>query len=188
MERCRSSEAVLGQPVESGREARGGRGREPKATSLLFHTVPSGEQIEKAQRKGEQVYVEETNMSAVRAEDASQDEKMEVDSEPARPVMDGHVDVEISVEVDPSRPAIWGMPKWGWEEERKEVRRGVRLVGVEEVRCIRGHQLVETYETQLPALIDQHAMVDTPSHVLFPWLHGISDDGQKGRDMAAFFG
>lgn len=31
-------------------------------------------------------------------------------------------------------------------------------------------------------------MLDTPSHVLFPWLHGISDDGQKGRDMAAFFG
>jgi dual specificity MAP kinase phosphatase len=31
-------------------------------------------------------------------------------------------------------------------------------------------------------------MIDTPSHVMFPWLHGISDDGQKGRDMAAFFG
>ena len=31
-------------------------------------------------------------------------------------------------------------------------------------------------------------MLDTPSHVLFPWLHGISDDGAKGRDMAAFFG
>lgn len=31
-------------------------------------------------------------------------------------------------------------------------------------------------------------MIDTPSHVLFPWLHGISDDGAKGRDMAAFFG
>ena len=31
-------------------------------------------------------------------------------------------------------------------------------------------------------------MLDVPSHVLFPWLHGINDDGQKGRDMAAFFG
>lgn len=41
---------------------------------------------------------------------------------------------------------------------------------------------------QLPGLIDQHAMLDVPSCVLFPWLHGISDDGQKGRDMAAFFG
>jgi hypothetical protein len=25
------------------------------------------------------------------------------------------------------------MPKWGWEEERGEVRQGVRLIGVEEV-------------------------------------------------------
>ena len=31
-------------------------------------------------------------------------------------------------------------------------------------------------------------MIDTPSHVMFPWLHGISDDGRKGIDMAAFFG
>jgi dual specificity MAP kinase phosphatase len=31
-------------------------------------------------------------------------------------------------------------------------------------------------------------MIDAPSHVLFPWLHGISDDGRKGQDMAAFFG
>lgn len=31
-------------------------------------------------------------------------------------------------------------------------------------------------------------MTDTPSHVLFPWLHGISDDGKKGADMGAFFG
>jgi dual specificity MAP kinase phosphatase len=44
-----------------------------------------------------------------------------------------HADVEISVEVDPARPTVWGMPKWGWEEERKEVRKGVRLVGMEEV-------------------------------------------------------
>lgn len=41
---------------------------------------------------------------------------------------------------------------------------------------------------QLPGLIDQHSNIDTPSHVLFPWLHGICDDGQKGCDMAAFFG
>lgn len=42
--------------------------------------------------------------------------------------------------------------------------------------------------SQLPGLIEQHSMIDTPSHVLFPWLHGICDDGAKGRDMAAFFG
>ena len=42
--------------------------------------------------------------------------------------------------------------------------------------------------SKLPGLIDRHAMIDTPSSVLFPWLHGISDDGQKGRDMGAFFG
>lgn len=31
-------------------------------------------------------------------------------------------------------------------------------------------------------------MLDIPSQLLFPWLHGICDDGQKGRDMGAFFG
>ena len=40
----------------------------------------------------------------------------------------------------------------------------------------------------MPGLVEQHAMIDAPSHVLFPWLHGISDDGRKGQDMAAFFG
>jgi dual specificity MAP kinase phosphatase len=31
-------------------------------------------------------------------------------------------------------------------------------------------------------------MLDVPSSVLFPWLHGISDDGIKGQEMGAFFG
>lgn len=68
--------------------------------------------------------------------------------------------------------AVWGMPKWGLEDERPEVRPGVRLVGMEE----------------LPALIERHSMLDTPSQVMFPWLHGIADDGMKGREMGAFFG
>lgn len=67
---------------------------------------------------------------------------------------------------------VWGMPKWGLEDERPEVRPGVRLVGMEE----------------LPALIERHSMLDTPSQVMFPWLHGIADDGMKGREMGAFFG
>ncbi|BEI80203.1 hypothetical protein CcaverHIS002_0107320 [Cutaneotrichosporon cavernicola] len=67
---------------------------------------------------------------------------------------------------------VWGMPKWGLEDERPEVRPGVRLVGMEE----------------LPALIERHSLLDTPSQVVFPWLHGIADDGMKGREMGAFFG
>jgi hypothetical protein len=42
--------------------------------------------------------------------------------------------------------------------------------------------------TQLSLLIEQHALIDTPSQVLFPWLHGISDDGPKGANMGQFFG
>jgi dual specificity MAP kinase phosphatase len=67
-------------------------------------------------------------------------------------------------------PTVWGMPKWGWDAP--EVRPGVRLLEMD----------------KLPALLEQHSMLDVPSTVLFPWLHGICDDGQKGRDMAAFFG
>ncbi|WWD16740.1 hypothetical protein CI109_101171 [Kwoniella shandongensis] len=85
---------------------------------------------------------------------------------------DQQVKVHLPTAPEEGRPFVWGMPKWGREPERKEVRKGVRLVGMEE----------------LPGLVERHSMIDTPSSVLFPWLHGISDDGQKGRDMAAFFG
>ena len=160
MERCRSSEAVLGTP--EGR-------RVPKGTSLLFNEVSSGDEIEVAegdpQEKGDQVHVESAEAS---------DEKMDVD--------------EVVEVVYEEKSVVWGMPRWGWEEERKEVRKGVRLVGMEEVSafCSVGHKADDG--RQLPGLIGQQAMIDTPSHVLFPWLHGISDDGSKGRDMAAFFG
>lgn len=41
-------------------------------------------------------------------------------------------DGDVRMDVDEG-PSVWGMPKWGCEEERKEVRKGVRLIGMEEV-------------------------------------------------------
>ncbi|KAK4688792.1 hypothetical protein P7C73_g1321, partial [Tremellales sp. Uapishka_1] len=82
------------------------------------------------------------------------------------------VDVETVIQEPEPERTVWGMERWGWESERKEVRRGVRLVGMQE----------------LPTLVEKHSMVDIPSQVMFPWLHGISDDGNKGREMGAFFG
>lgn len=94
---------------------------------------------------------------------------------------DGRMDMDID-EVEVPMPelglptsddsGVWGMPKWGLEDERPEVRPGVRLVGMEE----------------LPVLLERHSLLDTPSQVMFPWLHGIADDGAKGREMGAFFG
>ncbi len=143
-------------------------------TSLLFSTPPSGEEIEPVKdEKADWVHVESTNVD--------EDEKMDVDE-----VED--VGGPITTEVE---PVVWGMPRWGWEDERKEVRKGARLVGMEEVSFsaeTMRNEMEKINMFQLPGLIDQHAMIDTPSHVLFPWLHGISDDGAKGRDMAAFFG
>ena len=42
-------------------------------------------------------------------------------------------EVEVDTAATEEAHRVWGMPKWGWEEERKEVRKGVRLVGMEEV-------------------------------------------------------
>ena len=147
MERCHSSEARLTadthtpSPALSGRPAtpdsgnphpptasasatatpssddqlrgrgRSGRAKEVKATSLLFKSVPSKEQIAATENTedGQAVYASPDPQQVQKEED----DRMDVD--------------------EPPRPEIWGMPKWGWEEERKEVRPGVRLVAVEEV-------------------------------------------------------
>lgn len=108
MDRSRSSEAALG---------RGGRGRDPKATSLLF----DGLQAE------EIVPAPDTAIEAV-DDNESEGEPMEVDG----PEYSADIVVETGGDGEEG-PQIWGMPKWGWEEERKEVRPGVRLVGMEEV-------------------------------------------------------
>jgi dual specificity MAP kinase phosphatase len=121
MERCRSSEPVLGNPFAPDRKldlVRGGRGRDIKATSLLFKTVPSAEQIQSTE-KGEWHHIEGETPQA------EQDLRMDVDIE--EPETD-------QMEPD-GQPTVWGMPRWGCENERGgEVRKGVRLVGMEEVR------------------------------------------------------
>jgi dual specificity MAP kinase phosphatase len=130
MERCRSSEPVLGNPFASDRErkldlGRGGRGRDIKATSLLFKTVPSAEQIQSAE-KGEWHHIEGSSPQV--APQVEQDLRMDIDGDES-----GHDDMQ-----DESAPTVWGMPRWGCENERGgEVRKGVRLVGMEEVRLPR---------------------------------------------------
>jgi hypothetical protein len=120
MERCRSSEPVLGNPFAPDKDrkldpARGGRGRDVKATSLLFKTVPSAEQIESTE-KGEWHHIEGGTPKP------EQDMRMDVDDE------------EVGIAQEDKEPTVWGMPRWGRENERGgEVRKGVRLVGMEEV-------------------------------------------------------
>ncbi|KAL1410199.1 tyrosine/serine/threonine protein phosphatase pps1 [Vanrija albida] len=187
MERCRSSEAVLSHSHHHTRNhTHNARDTTPgsmsvdttprKAHHMLFPaTLPPAEapaDEEEEQQQQQQPAAEEVDLAAAAeaaatARDASEiaaDERMDID------------EVEVPIP-ELGRPtsddsAVWGMPKWGLEDERPEVRPGVRLVGMEE----------------LPALIERHALLDTPSQVLFPWLHGIADDGAKGREMGAFFG
>ncbi|WOO78923.1 Dual specificity protein phosphatase PPS1 [Vanrija pseudolonga] len=197
MERCRSSEAVLSHGHHHTRNnhthaaardtASGSMSVDTtprKAHHLLFPTgaLPpidlSSAQVEDEKQEEHddaEVVDEDENQvdiaaaaeAAVAARDASEiapDERMDID------------EVEVPIP-ELGRPtsdesAVWGMPKWGLEDERPQVRPGVRLVGMEE----------------LPALVERHSLLDTPSQVLFPWLHGIADDGAKGREMGAFFG
>lgn len=126
MERCRSSEPVLGNPFAPDRDrkqdlGRGGRGRDIKATSLLFKSVPSAEQIHSTE-KGEWHHIEGSSPQI--APQVEEDLRMDVDGEES--------DVDGLQEDSP--PTVWGMPRWGCENERGgEVRKGVRLVGMEEV-------------------------------------------------------
>ncbi|WVW79771.1 hypothetical protein I302_101741 [Kwoniella bestiolae CBS 10118] len=164
MERARSSEAVLGV---NKREEREGRKRDIKDTTL------------KAEWDHDPSPSPTTSEEDKMVVDQGQEIEAEGDSDP-HTVMLGEtihspnqeVAVHLPTPPEEGRPFVWGMPKWGYEEDRTEVRDGVRLISADE----------------LSQLVERHSMIDTPSSVMFPWLHGISDDGQKGRDMAAFFG
>ncbi|ORX36396.1 hypothetical protein BD324DRAFT_651636 [Kockovaella imperatae] len=218
MERCRSSEPTYHHPIFSlarqGTDDRS-RGREPKATALrsgrvISHgssgikkrdvetnslpTSPSALRDSYIPLPGEAPSGQAKDLQHLKDQDvpdigpilgpSSMDESMDIDEPPLQngqgddvSVVDRSLDdiasaegtAPVDAEEDSSR--VWGMPKWG-VEDREQVRPGVRILHVDE----------------LPPLMDQHAMVDTPSHVLFPWLHGISDDGKRGQSMAAFFG
>lgn len=126
MERCRSSEAAFGTSIEGTDNERDGRGREPKATPLLYADLPDADEIQvlgpDPKEKSEWVPVESTDG----------DEKMDVDEVDEVGIELGGIDVKAE------KPVVWGMPRWGWEDERKAVRKGVRLVGVEEVGLLDG--------------------------------------------------
>jgi hypothetical protein len=51
--------------------------------------------------------------------------------------MDVDEEEEPAPQVEEEKPTVWGMPRWGCENERGgEVRPGVRLVGMEEVSVV----------------------------------------------------
>ena len=151
MERCRSSEPYLEAhrlgKDKSDRELRGGRTRGVKATSLLFKSVPSSEDI----RALEQVVVPELikGLGEERIEDVQADSKVvdeanEITLAPL-PVVEQPEQLPASQDEEDDRMdidepfneveehKIWGMPRWGCEDERKEVGPGVRLINAEEV-------------------------------------------------------
>ena len=213
MERCRSSEPAYNHPIFSLARSNQdrSRGREPKATTLKFGRVPSHGDIQSIEtaslppspsalraafvppsepssaplpQEGHMPNQDVPELGPVLGPPVT-DDGMDVDEPPLSQnrddvsVVDNSLDegsgefasMEGLITAAESSHRVWGMPKWG-THDRQEVRPGVRMLSAEE----------------LPDLIEQHAMVDTPSHVLFPWLHGISDDGKKGTNMAAFFG
>nr|ODN98597.1 hypothetical protein L204_02561 [Cryptococcus depauperatus CBS 7855] len=155
MERARSTEGVVNGADLVLKEMREGRDREPKATKLRYELESDWQ----AEMDG----VDRMDVDQVECEDGGVSKNMEgIEREGLEPCQ----------RESGSSTTVWGMPPWGREQERPEIAKGVRLLGVKE----------------LPPLVETHSMIDTPSSVMFPWLHGISDDGQKGQDMAQFFG
>ncbi|KAK6906966.1 hypothetical protein I203_100955 [Kwoniella mangroviensis CBS 8507] len=175
MERARSSEAVLGinprrPPPLIDTNEREGRKREVKDTMLKGEWEISSSSSSPTTSDG--------GDGKMDIDIDSQDQD-ETESDPHTVMLgetihfpEQEVAVHLPTPPEEGRPFVWGMPKWGYEEDRTPVRDGVRLISADE----------------LSQLVERHSMIDTPSSVMFPWLHGISDDGQKGRDMATFFG
>ncbi|ODO06333.1 hypothetical protein L198_01565 [Cryptococcus wingfieldii CBS 7118] len=183
MERARSTESVVSGANQAQSDTQESKQpREPKATRLKYEwehlesstSTPSDTQGDGDKKDSDRMDVDEDvagpsgYLGADLGEPVSTYKEEQAQREEAIASMDSPA-VEKEAEL---HPLVWGMPKWGREPERKEVARGVRLLGVEE----------------LPRLMEAHSLIDTPSSIMFPWLHGISDDGQKGRDMANFFG
>lgn len=135
MERCRSSEAGLGsQPIAATPigDTRDSRRRDVKATSLLFSKVPSKEQIygiEKAEVFHLEAPVTMPGIEQQRAEPV--DDKMDIDLDDQPELLSEEAVAGKMAAMQEAAPQVWGMPKWGWE--REEVRKGVRVLGMEEV-------------------------------------------------------
>ena len=137
MERCHSSEAVMGRPLTE----RDGHSSGPKASSLLLNV---GEKIISRSPSPS------SDMGGIDIEQPFQG-VVTVKVQPMERLPSGGVPTTTSLdeaeveeqtrrveemEVDDAPASIWGMPSWGREGERKEVRKGVRLVGVEEVSFV----------------------------------------------------
>lgn len=129
-----------------------GRKREVKTTSLLFKTSPSREQLHRAESDNARSFHLEAPVSLAQEStpqgqlDAAQerqdradagvpevDDKMDIDEDVTSSLLTEEAVAEKMTHMTETAPQVWGMPKWGWEDERKEVRKGVRLVGMEEV-------------------------------------------------------
>ncbi|WVQ78690.1 hypothetical protein IAT38_000777 [Cryptococcus sp. DSM 104549] len=193
MERARSTEGVVSAAgaILAQRE---GRKRETKETGLKAEWEHLERSTSNGDERDDKMDVDGEGSDAGRSETTAKGHGVPLDVEPLVPVLELGEPVSVQKEelaqmeeaqaqieaaqeelpmaAEPEPQTVWGMPKWGWEPQREEVRKGVRLVGM----------------VELPGLVETHSLIDTPSSIMFPWLHGISDDGQKGRDMAAFFG
>jgi dual specificity MAP kinase phosphatase len=90
----------------------------------LFRGLPSAEEIRSVESEiGEEKKEDVEHVEEVTTED----EKMDIDEPEVREVKVADEDVDVH-----------GMPKWGWEEERMEVRKGVRLISMDEVGALPG--------------------------------------------------
>ena len=105
MERCHSAEASVSYSSASAPSR--GRARDQTPSPLLFTAHPEAF-TEARSRNGSCTPAEQAVTPEVAAAIQEENEKVE-------------------------EQKVWGMDRWGWEDERKEVRRGVRLVGAEEV-------------------------------------------------------
>lgn len=107
MERCHSAEASVSYSPAPVISP----AHDQKSTPLLFTAHPEA-LTEARSRNGSSTPAEQAVTPEVAAAIQEENEKVE-------------------------EQRVWGMERWGWEDERKEVRRGVRLVGAEEVSFIR---------------------------------------------------
>lgn len=133
MERARSTEGIAIIADKASNLA-----REPKSTKLKYEW----EHVERPKTPESKHAVDEEEEQKMDVDEQQPEQSQDLVPDLGEPIStyeeeraqreDAMAQMDMHHEEAPT-PVIWGMPKWGCEAERREVAKGVRLLGMEEV-------------------------------------------------------
>lgn len=133
MERARSTEGVAISAEKASNLA-----REPKPTKLKYEW----EHVERPKAPESKHAIDDEEEQKMDVDEQQPEQSQDLVPDLGKPISTYEEEraqrenamVQMDMHHEEARtPVIWGMPKWGCEAERREVAKGVRLLGMEEV-------------------------------------------------------